>query len=83
MLASKKVKLALILNATVGFAYFSSLGNPYIWDDEQFITTNQYVQTFDISKLFTTSTTSGVGVVSNYYRPVSSIAFAIDAKIWG
>lgn len=75
-------KLILILLAAVFFAYFSSLTNPFIWDDEQFITSNVYVQHFALDKIFTQSTTSGAGIVSNYYRPITTLSFAIDSKIW-
>ncbi|HYK07993.1 MAG TPA: tetratricopeptide repeat protein [Candidatus Eisenbacteria bacterium] len=81
MFASKR-NLILILIAVTFLAYFSSLGNPFIWDDEQFITSNQYVQSFDIEKIFTTNTVAGAGVVSNYYRPLTTLSFAIDTKIW-
>lgn len=83
MLKNQKTKLILILIAATFFAYFSSLGNPFIWDDEQFITSNQYIQAFDVPKIFSTSTTAGAGVVSNYYRPLTSLSFAIDKAIWG
>lgn len=83
MLGRMQKKLILILLVATVFAYLSSLGNPFIWDDEQFITQNAYVQTFDIAKLFTTNTVAGAGIVSNYYRPLTSLSFAIDAKLWG
>src|SRR5260221_7729681 len=76
-------KLILILIAVTFLAYFSSFSNPFIWDDEQFITRNVYVQNFDIQKIFTTNTVAGAGVQSNYYRPLTTLSFAIDAKIWG
>jgi len=76
-------KLILILIAAAFVAYFSSFGNPFIWDDEQFITSNSYVQNFDIEKIFTTNTVAGAGVQSNYYRPLSTLSFAVDAKLWG
>ncbi|MGH7245480.1 MAG: hypothetical protein ACREGI_00935, partial [Candidatus Levyibacteriota bacterium] len=77
-----KLKLILFLILATCIAYFSSLANPFIWDDEQFITSNVYVQQFDVGKIFTTNTIAGAGDVSNYYRPLTSLSFAIDAKIW-
>lgn len=76
-------KLIVILIGVTFFAYFSSLGNPFIWDDEQFITSNAYVQQFNIGKILTTNTVAGAGITSNYYRPLTSLSFAIDAKMWG
>lgn len=76
-------KLIFILILVTVLAYFSSLGSPFIWDDEQFIQRNVFVQNFDVVKIFTTSTTEGAGVQSNYYRPLTTLSFAIDRKIWG
>ena len=83
MFKTLKVKLLLVLVVITFFTYFSSLSNPFIWDDEQFITSNQYVQNFDIDKIFSSSTTTGAGIVSNYYRPLTTLSFAIDKLIWG
>lgn len=63
--------------------YFSSLWNQFVWDDEQFIYSNAYVRSFAIEKIFTTSTTDGAGIVSNYYRPLTTLSFAIDHALWG
>ncbi len=79
---SSKRNLILLLIGITFLAYFSSLGNPFIWDDEQFITSNQYVQRFDIGAIFTENTIAGTGLLSNYYRPLATLSFAIDAKIW-
>lgn len=83
MLRSLKFKLILVLIVCTVFAYASSLGNPFIWDDDQFITNNIYVQRFRIVDIFTQNTTAGGGVVSNYYRPLTSLSFAIDNQLWG
>lgn len=83
MKLSLKAKLVCTLIVVTFFAYFSSLGNPFIWDDYDFIVNNVYIQHFDVGKIFTTNTVAGVGLISNYYRPLTSLSFAIDAKIWG
>lgn len=64
-------------------AYAPSLSNALLWDDEQFIYNNVYVQTFDLANIFTTNTIAGAGEVSNYYRPLTTLSFAIDYQIWG
>lgn len=74
--------IAILIGLTL-FAYLSSFTNPFIWDDEQFIQKNVYVQTFNIGKIFTTNTVAGAGISSNYYRPLTSLSFAIDTKVWG
>ncbi|HEX8965597.1 MAG TPA: tetratricopeptide repeat protein [Patescibacteria group bacterium] len=80
-MTTKKL-VALLIGITL-FAYVSSLNNPFIWDDEQFIQKNVYVQNFDVEKIFTTNTVAGAGLESNYYRPLTSLSFAIDTKLWG
>lgn len=83
MLKSTKVKLILLLIGLTFFAYISSLGNPFIWDDDEFITNNIYVQHFQVPEIFTKNTIAGAGLKSNYYRPITSLSFAIDAQLWG
>lgn len=78
----RKIKITILAVITL-VAYLSSLGNPFIWDDEQFITKNVYVQSFDVEKILTTNIDAGAGVKSNYYRPLTQLTFAIDNKIWG
>lgn len=63
-------------------AYFSSFWNQFVWDDEQFIYSNQYVHEFNVRKIFTESTTSGSGIGSDYYRPLTTLSFAIDTAVW-
>ncbi len=63
--------------------YLSSFGNAFVWDDEQFIYSNQYVLTFNIPKIFRESTTSGAGTNSDYYRPLTTLSFAFEANLWG
>src|SRR5260221_1699954 len=81
MIFSRK-KLIGILIVVTFLTHLSSLNNPFIWDDEQFIQKNLYVQNFDIQKIFTTNTVAGAGVQSNYYSPLTYLSFAIDAKVW-
>ena len=77
-----KKKIA-ILALTAFLTYLPSFGNKFVWDDEQFIYKNQYVLNFDIQKIFTTNTIEGAGHNSNYYRPLTTLSFAIDHQIWG
>jgi len=77
-----KTKL-LVLLALTFLIYLPSFGNHFIWDDEQFIYKNTSVLNFDLPAIFTESTTAGAGIASNYYRPLTSLSFAIDHAIWG
>lgn len=75
-------KIALLF--LVGFLiYLPSFWNQFVWDDEQFIYKNEYVMTADVQKIFTTNTIAGAGHQSDYYRPLTTLSFAIDHGIWG
>ena len=73
----------LILLSLTSLLYLSSFGNTFVWDDEQFIYKNTYVANFDVHSIFSESTTSGAGIGSDYYRPLTTLSFAIDANLWG
>ena len=78
-----KIKLIGIL-LTIGLlAYLPSLKNEFVWDDEQFIYNNSYVKNFELKKIFTENTIAGAGEISSYYRPLTTLSFAIDHEIWG
>lgn len=62
--------------------YIPSFFNPFIWDDEQFIYKNLYVQNFDIVKIFTQNTIAGAGEQSHYFRPLTTFTFAWDYLWW-
>lgn len=62
--------------------YFFSFFNQFVWDDEQFIYRNEYVRDFAVEKIFTTNTVAGAGELSNYYRPLTTLSFAIDYQFW-
>lgn len=64
------------------FVYFSSFFNPFIWDDEQFIYKNTHVIEFNLREIFTKNTIDGAGIISNYYRPLTTLSFALDAAVW-
>lgn len=81
-LTSTKSFLALLV--CIGLlAYVPSWGNQFVWDDEQFIYSNVYVKQFAITEIFSTSTTAGAGIASNYFRPLTTLSFAVDHAIWG
>lgn len=80
-MSSKNSILLLILITSL--VYLSSFWNTFVWDDEQFIYKNSYVQSFNLERIFSESTTSGAGIQSNYYRPLTTTSFALDHAIWG
>lgn len=75
--------LLLILCLVTCITYISSIFNPFIWDDEQFIYKNAHVLTFNLPGIFTKNTIDGAGEISNYYRPLTTLTFAVDHAVWG
>lgn len=75
--------LLLILCLVTCITYISSMFNPFIWDDEQFIYKNVHVLTFNLPAIITKNTIDGAGDISNYYRPLTTLSFAFDHAIWG
>lgn len=72
----------ILLTFITFFVYSFSLFNPFIWDDEQFIYKNIHVINFEIKNIFTNSTTAGAGEITTYYRPITSLSFALDYAVW-
>lgn len=64
-------------------AYLPYFSVEFVWDDQQFIFDNKYILSGDVAKIVSSSITQGAGVVSNYFRPVTSLSFALDHAIWG
>lgn len=75
-------KQLLIIFFAVFAAYLPSFSNPFIWDDEQFVYKNVFVQEFDVGKIFTTNSIAGAGESSSYYRPLTNLSLALDYQIW-
>lgn len=73
----------LLLICLTALCYLPFVNSPFIWDDQQFVTENQTIQSFNVPQMFKESTTAGGGINSNYYRPLTSISFAIDTGWWG
>lgn len=79
-----KFRRSFLALAIIGVvAYLNSWWNPFIWDDEQFIFKNVFVTEFRLPELLSQPVTAGGGVISNYYRPLTSLTFAIDWAVWG
>ena len=76
--------VALLLLAGIGLVcYANSFGNKMFWDDYDLILNNSFVKNFSIHQIFTQNVIGGAGLVSNYWRPVLSLIFAIEYKLWG
>lgn len=79
----KNIQYICVLALITIVAYAFSLNNKFVWDDEQFIYNNAYVQNFEVKQIFTENTIAGAGESSTYYRPLTTLSFAIDHAIWG
>ncbi len=76
-------RISLIILAITGLLlYLPSLFGPFLWDDEDFVYANKYVENFQIDKFFTDSQTAGRGKLSNYYRPIPQIVYAITHSLF-
>lgn len=74
----------LFLFVVAFLLYTPSLFGKFVWDDEDFVYANTYVQQFQISKFFTENAISGRGgKQSNYYRPIQEITYAVEYKLVG
>lgn len=71
----------------VGFGLYAvNLQNPLFWDDEDWIVYNPAVHALSWSNtkfLFTKSTLAGIGLTSNYYRPILFLTFASNYVMHG
>lgn len=64
--------------------YLPSFQNDFFWDDYVFFVDNIYTTSWQyFPEIFTQSTTSGAGAISNYYRPLTSLSFLMDRTLWG
>lgn len=80
-----KIKIfVLILLAAVCFlAYFNSLNNPFIWDDEALVVKNTLIRsTQNLPASFTNDLYFGVTSGSNFYRPLQTISYIFDYHFW-
>jgi len=78
--------LVLILVIAGSFVYFFNLNNPLFWDDNDWIVNNNSVHTvsWDAVKFwFSHDVLAGVGLQSNYYRPLLFFTFALNYIISG
>lgn len=76
----------ILLLVVVGFlTYAPTLRNQLFWDDDDNIVKNVYIKDFRyLPQLFTRSQIEGsLGQVSNQYRPLLMLVFAIEYHLWG
>ena len=82
-LKHKKLSALLIL-LVIGLAiYGNTFNNEFFWDDDDSVVNNVYIKDWQyFDKYFTENLIAGSGQVTNYYRPVLLISFALDYHFW-
>ncbi len=79
--------LIIILLFSVGFVlYLPNLKNVLFWDDADWIVNNPYVHSLtwsNIKFIFSHDALAGIGLSSNYYRPVLFFTFLINYLVAG
>lgn len=73
----------LLICAICALAYFNSLQNPFIWDDDALVVKNTLIYDWqNIPKAFSNDLYFGAASGSNFYRPLQSVSFIFDYHFW-
>ncbi len=83
----KTTRFLPVLIFLIGFlVYINLLGNGFVWDDEEQVLNNPYIQNFKyLPQIFkgSTFTTGGAGLSGWYYKPLMSLWFMVNWQIFG
>lgn len=81
----KKTILYLIfVISLVLIAYFNSLHNPFIWDEEEIIVRNPIIKDWHYLKEIFKTNIFGTSIKpGGYYRPMYTLSFMLDYHLWG
>ncbi|MBD3247673.1 tetratricopeptide repeat protein [Candidatus Falkowbacteria bacterium] len=81
----KNPLIIFLLFLVIGLGiYANSFDNELFWDDHDSIVNNAYIKDWKfLPNFFTENLIAGAGQISNYYRPILLISFALDYHIWG
>lgn len=78
-----KIFVFILLVIVCSLAYFNSLNNPFIWDDEALVVKNTLIRgTDNLAAGFTNDLYFGVASGSNFYRPLQTISYIFDYHFW-
>ena len=74
----------IVLLIAAGFTlYANTFQNQMFWDDEDFILKNQYIRDWRcFPKYFSENVISGVGLLSDYWRPLLLSVFSLEWHLW-
>ena len=75
---------AIFLILSIGLIiYANSFGNQFVWDDEFLVLENDYIRNWrSLPQIFTSELRCFSPDLSNYYRPLQTISYAIDYAFW-
>jgi protein O-mannosyl-transferase len=87
ILSDNKIKLYFIVFLAIcvvcSLAYFNSLTNPFIWDDQALVVKNTLIRSpQNLGLSFTNDLFFGETTSSNYYRPLQTISYIFDYYFW-
>ena len=78
-----KTTCMLIIILVVLSVFIKSLENDFVWDDYDLVISNPYVKSFNwMPRVFTEQLYNSTGVVSNFYRPIQLVSYAVDYSVW-
>ncbi|MDD5465433.1 MAG: tetratricopeptide repeat protein [Candidatus Omnitrophica bacterium] len=73
----------ILITAVCFLAYFNSLSNPFIWDDQALVVKNTLIRSArNLPLSFTNDLYFGVASGSNFYRPLQTISYIFDYHFW-
>ena len=81
----KARRVAALMVAVVAVAaYAASLGYDFVWDDTLLIQQSVRLHQWgELPRLLLSQFWSEVGEASHYYRPLITLSFFLDMKVWG
>ena len=83
-LLSKNLYVYVFFFCVTIIVYAGVLNGPFFFDDNIFIEHNVSVRSFDIAKIYSSSTTAGSGLSGdNFYRPNAQILYALLFFLFG
>ncbi len=80
-----RVKAALLLFIFTIIVYSNSLGGEFLYDDDYFIVKNVHIRNLEnIPSFFTSPSAAAFAeLAQDVYRPLTTISFALDYRLWG
>lgn len=86
-MSNPKIKLNFLffflILSCVFLAYFNTLNNPFIWDDDALVVKNTLVKDLKfLPKLFSSDLYYGISSGSNFYRPIQALSYMCDYYLW-